>query len=405
MAVGGSPRDETVGAATTGAVTSAAVTAEATGGGAAGATEFRWDRLTTTAALTYCLLTPALGSGVVLPDLIDEFHLSGVVAALHGSMFGIGLLLVGIWGVPVLDRHGRRTTMAWSVLAMCIGVALFAVGPAWPITLLGTALSGTGGAVMVMAIPRLISDHHGEHRAHAFTLVNAAPLVTATAFSLAVGGVLGAGWSWRPVFLVFMAAVVIALLTAAAPVVLPTTERHTVFSLAHFADRTVLMPWLQLVNAVLVEFTVGVWSVTYLRDVGGTSAGWAPVLACLYGLSMTTVRLAAGRVIRRTGEATRAWSFVVAGSGALLMWAGPGLALKVLGLVITGLGTGLLYPRAESVLDSVSLGAYAALGSGVAITLGPVALGAVADAAGLRDAILVIPALALLGAFTQWPRH
>ncbi|MBP9054219.1 MAG: hypothetical protein KBF94_16500, partial [Ilumatobacteraceae bacterium] len=53
-------------------------------------TTFRWDRLTYSSALGYCLLVAGLSVGVVLSELRDEFGISGVVAALHGSTFGIG---------------------------------------------------------------------------------------------------------------------------------------------------------------------------------------------------------------------------------------------------------------------------------------------------------------------------
>ena len=55
-------------------------------------------------------------------------------------------------------------------------------------------------------------------------------------------------------------------------------------------------------------------------------------------------------------------------------------------------------------LDAVALGAYCALASGVAVTLGPLALGALADSVGLRWAILIVPVLAAVGAFTQRSR-
>ena len=79
----------------------------------------------------------------------------------------------------------------------------------------------------------------------------------------------------------------------------------------------------------------------------------------------------------------------------------PGLPLKVIGLVIVGLGGAPLYPltvdrfyqRAGHALDAVSLGAFCALASGVAVTLGPLALGVLADSVGLRWALLVVPVL------------
>ena len=373
---------------------------------------FRWDRLTYASALGYCLLVAGLSVGVVLGELREQFDISGVVAALHGSTFGIGLLMAGVFGVRVVDRLGRKRTLQWATGALAGGVLLFGVGPSWPVTLLGTMVSGAGGALVVMVMPGLISDHHGSHRAEAFAAVNGAPGVAGVAFSLLIGAALSAGWSWRPPYIILTAAFTIALVVVARPVVLPEGLRHGTFSVQHLRAREVLVPWTHLVNAVLAEFTVGIWAVTYLREVGGASSGLAPVLAGVFGVMMFSTRLALPTVLRLFGAATVSLGFVIVGIGAATMCFAPGLPLKVVGLVAVGLGGAPLYPltvdrfyhRAGHALDAVSLGAYCALASGAAVTAGPLVLGALADAVGLRWALLVVPVLAAIGAATQRPR-
>ncbi|MBI4933068.1 MAG: MFS transporter [Actinobacteria bacterium] len=375
-------------------------------------TRFRWDRLTYSSALGYCMLVAGLSVGVVLGELRSEFGISGVVAALHGSTFGIGLLVAGVWGVRLVDRIGRRSALQLSVMSIAVGVILFCLGPAWPITLFGTALSGGGGALLVMVMPGVISDHHREHRATAFAAVNGAPGIAGLLFSLVIGGALGAGLSWRPPYLLLTMAFLAALAVVAWPVAVPEGHRDGEFSLAPFREREVLVPWLHIVNAVLTEFTVGIWAVTYLHEVGKASSGLAAVVASVFGIMMFTARLVLPTLLRWFGTATVALSFLTIGTGALIMAFAPGLPLKVLGLTIVGFGGGPLYPltvdafyaRAGHRLDSVSMGAFCALASGVAVTLGPLALGVLADSVGLRWALLVVPCLALLGAITQRPR-
>jgi MFS family permease len=85
----------------------------------------------------------------------------------------------------------------------------------------------------------------------------------------------------------------------------------------------------------------------------------------------------------------------------------------VLALTVVGIGGSPLYPltvdafyaKAGHRLDSVGLGAFCALASGAAVTLGPLVMGALADAVGLRWAILIVPVLAVVGAITQRPRR
>jgi predicted MFS family arabinose efflux permease len=370
---------------------------------------FRWDRLTYASAFGYCLLVAGLSVGVVLPELREEFEISGVVAALHGSTFGVGLLLAGLFGVRFVDRIGRRHALQLAAFALAGGVGLFCTGPSWPITLLGTAFSGGGGALLVMVMPGLISDHHGTHRAEAFAAVNGAPGVAGVAFSLVIGAALAAGWSWRPPYLLLTGLFALALAVVAHPVAVPAGERHGKFSLAHFRDREVLRPWAHIVNAVLAEFTVGIWAVTYLREVGGASSGLAPVLASVFGVMMFATRLMLPTLLRWWGDALVSYSFLILAAGALIMCVAPGAWWKAAGLVVVGFGGAPLYPltvdrfyhRAGHALDAVSLGAFCALASGVAVTLGPLVLGVLADSVGLRWALLVVPVLCAVGAFTQ----
>jgi MFS family permease len=376
------------------------------------ATRFRWDRLTYASALGYCLLVAALSIGVVLGELRAEFHLSGVIAALHGSTFGVGLLIAGVWGVAIVDRLGRRKALAISAAMITAGIALFCAGRAWPITLSGTAIAGLGGALLVMVMPGLISDHHGEHRAAAFAAVNSAPGISGVAFSLVVGAALALKWSWRPPYLILTMIILLLLVLVAYPVAVPDSPRHGTFTLAHFRDRDVFVPWLHIVNAVLADFAVGVWAATYLKEVGHASGGQASALAGAFGVSIFLSRLAMPRVIGIFGESTIMVSFIVLGVGALVMCFAPGLLPRVGGLIILGLGGAALYPltvdrlyaSAEHKIDSVGLGAVCALASGAAVTIGPLALGVLADAVGLRRALLIVPALGLVGAITQRPR-
>lgn len=358
------------------------------------------------------MLVAGLSVGVVLGELREQFHINGVVAALHGSTFGLGLLLAGVFGVGLVDRIGRRTALQVAVGSIAAGVALFALGPDWPVTLFGTALSGGGGALLVMVMPGIISDHHGEHRATAFAAVNGVPGGAGLVYSLVIGAALGAGLSWRLPYLLLTAAFFAALVVVARPVAVPPAARDGGFSLAPFADRTVRTPWLHIVNAVLAEFTVGIWAVTYLHEVGGASSGAAAVVASVFGIMMFTARMVLPTLLRWFGAATVSVSFVTIGTGALVMCLAPGLPLKALGLTVVGFGGGPLYPltvdafyeQAGHRLDSVAMGAYCALASGAAVTLGPLALGVLADSVGLRWALLVVPVLAAVGAVTQRPR-
>ena len=375
---------------------------------------FRWDRLTFASALGYALLVGALSVGVVLGELRHQFHLSGVLAALHGSTFGFASISAGFFGVRVVDRLGRRGSLVTSAVAITTGITMFCLGPAWPITLAGTALAGLGGALLVMVMPALISDHHGEHRAAAFAAVNGAPGLAGVGFSLLVGAALALHWSWRPPYLMLTGVIVLVLTVVAWPVAVPESPRQGAFTLAHLRDRDVFVPWLHIVNAVFSEFAVGVWAATYLKEVGHASGGQAAALAGVFGVMMFLSRVVLPTTMRYLGDATISVSFAALTVGALVMCFAPGLLPRVAGLTLVGFGGAPLYPltvdrlyaSAEHKIDSISLGAICILASGVAVTLGPLALGVLADSVGLRLALLIVPVVGVIGAITQRPdRH
>lgn len=371
---------------------------------------FRWDRLTVSATLGFCLLVSALNVGVVLGELREEFQLGGVLTALHGSMFGIALLAVSLGGVAVIDRLGRRPSLMTSAALIITGVTLFCVGPAWPITMTGAAIGGLGAAMIVMITPGLIRDHHGNASAAAFAAVNGVPAVMGIAFGLGIGGALAAGWSWRGPYLGIMVASAIILAVVAWPVTVPSGARSAHFRLTHVRHRHVGVPVLFIVNGVLVEFMVAVWCITYLKEIGGASEGLAPILGAGFAVVMFTSRLLLPLLIHRFGAHTKALGFTAIGLGAVLMAIGPSLTIRAIGVAVAG-GVGLVYPLAVEHLatvagdtvDPITLGAYAALASGVAVTLGPLVLGLLADTIGLRWGVLVVPVLAAIGAISQWP--
>jgi MFS family permease len=288
-------------------------------------------------------------------------------------------------------------------------VVLFCVGPAWPVTLFGTALSGTGAAVLVLVMPGLISDHHGPHRAIAFSAINGVAGLAALAYSLVIGAFLTAHLGWRWPYLGITAVFAVMLAAVALPVEVPNGERTAAYSLQHLRSRDVLMPWLFLVNSTLVEFPLGVWAVTYLREAGHASSGLAPILATSFALAMSAGRMVLDRLVRWFGRHTVAICYALVVGGVLLLCFVPSLAVRTIALGICGLGSGPLYPltvdrfyvRIGDRLDSATLSAYCALASGTAITVGPLALGVLADAASLRWAVLVVPALALVAITTQ----
>ena len=368
-----------------------------------------WDRLTVTLAMSFCVLVAGLSVGIVLGELRDELGISGVLAAAHGSAFGVGMLVLGAFGSGFVARIGRPTAFWGACATTTAGIVLLCVGHVWPITLLGSSLAGVSCAMLVLLMPGIIADHHGDDRAKAYAAVNGIPGLAGITFSLVIGGALGAGASWRWPYALLTLGFAAGVAVLGRRATIPASSPQATRILPLFRQRAIVEPYLDIAHATLVEFPVGIWAVVYLKEVGGASSGLAAGLGAVWGLCLFASRLALPRLVGLLGPWTRSVSFAAAAVGTLLMWAGPGLAVRVVGLTVVGFGAGGLYPLAVDRLydragaDTVALGFVTAMASGTAVTIGPLLLGVLADMVSLRHALLFVPALALLGMYTARP--
>jgi MFS family permease len=369
---------------------------------------FRWDRLTVTCVLSIGLVIPGLSIGLVLGELRADLGLSGVVSAAHGSAFGVGLLLVGTLGLPVIARMGRPAAFWTSCALVATGVTILCLGNSWPVTLAGTALAGFACAALILLMPGIVADHHGEARAAAFAAINGLPAVVGIALSLVVGATIAAGGGWQTPYLAITLGIAVVLVVVGRRVSIPPGRPERVSALRLVRQRVIGRGYLGVVHAVMLELTMGVWCVTIFKEVGGASSGVAATLGATWATCMFISRMSLGRILRVTGTRTPFFAFALVGIGSVLVWSGPGLVFRVIGVAVYALGGGLLYPLAVDRLyadagraaDPVALGAVAALGSGTATVVGPLVVGVLADVVGLRHAVLSLTALAAAGVLT-----
>ncbi len=151
------------------------------------------------------------------------------------------------------------------------------------------------------------------------------------------------------------------------------------------------------------EGSAGDWSAVYLHVNLGTAPGVAAVALAAFSVTMAAGRLAGDRLAARFGPVrlVRA-SGLVAGAGmtAGLLISSPAAAIA--GFALLGAGLAGIFPQIVTVaarLDPAragrNIGRIAAV-SYSGLLSGPVAIGAIASAVGLRNALLVPAALALL---------
>ena len=151
------------------------------------------------------------------------------------------------------------------------------------------------------------------------------------------------------------------------------------------------------------EGSAGDWSAVYLHVDLGTSAGAAAVALGAFSVTMAAGRVAGDRLAARFGSVrlVRA-SGLVAGLGLAGGLLGGTPVAAIVGFALLGLGLAGIFPQivtAAARLDPEqagrNIGRIAAV-SYSGLLSGPVVIGAIASGVGLRDALLVPAALALL---------
>jgi MFS family permease len=149
--------------------------------------------------------------------------------------------------------------------------------------------------------------------------------------------------------------------------------------------------------AFLIEGGVFDWTAVYMHEVGGASLGLASAGFAGFSLSMAATRFAGDAFTRRFGAVrVLAGGAALAASGIALACAIPDPIVVTACLTLAGFGQANLVPllfTAAASTPSIAPGAGIAMASTLgysAFLLGPTAIGFLADAIGLRLALLLL---------------
>lgn len=301
----------------------------------------------------------AVGSSVLLAALIAAAGLAGTPALLAGALFVGGAcdavtdVAQNAHGLRVQQRYGRSIInslhavwAAGGLLGGSMGAAAIALGIDRAVHLGIVAV--LFAAVALTAYRFLLSgaDHVDEHR----------------------DGAVGAGRRPGPRVYAMLAALIMIAIAGA-----------------------------------VIEDVGGTWATLYLRDGVGAAGpvavlGYVALIGCMF-----VGRLTGDRMVDRFGERA------VTGTGGLVIAAGMGLALAfpsvpgtIAGFAAVGLGVATLVPAAMHGADRLpglrpgtGLTAVAWL-MRLGFVASPPVIGLIADAAGLRTGLLLVPAVGLL---------
>lgn len=338
------------------------------------------------------------------PALREEFGYSYGLASAHLSLFAAGSILPGLLGAAATRRFGRKAVLVVGLLGFASGAGLLTAGRTPWATLGACLLAGAVGTLVLVAVQAGLADHHGERRAVAFAESNATASVGTTLAPLAIGGLALATGSWRwGVGVVALVAVGVAVLACRTRMPAPAAELH------EHADRrlpTAARAGVALVFCgVVLEWSVSFWGATYLRDVVGLARATAVTSMALFFGAMLLGRIAGALLARRCPPEqllVAALATVAAGLG--LAAASTAAPAVLVALVLLGLGISVLFPLGLSLAVAAAPSAAATVSGrcvtagSLAVLLGPLVVGRLADVVGLRQALLVLPLTVLAAA-------
>jgi MFS family permease len=342
------------------------------------------------------------------PDLKAALELSNTELGAAVGAAALGGLLAGPLAGALVARFGSVRVAPLSTVCLAISVALVGVAPSWAALAAVLFLTGVADSTADLAV-----NAHGlrVERRYGRSVLNSMHAVWS--IGAVVGGGTGAAASGLAVPLSWHlagAAVVFAALAVVAARFLLRGRDDQDGAAPRAGRRAVrwrragpLLLALGLVAAMAqsMEDAGATWAAVYLREELGVATVVSGLgFIALQGLQ-TVGRLLGDRLVTRFGDraVARAGS-VLAGGAMVLSLAVPTAAGTVAGFGLVGLGIGTLIPaalRAADATPGLPRGAGLALVGTVnrlMVLVTPPLVGMLADAAGLRTALLCIPVAA-----------
>lgn len=345
--------------------------------------------------------------GPALPYLRAAEHISYVVGSLHQVAFAVGGGLAGLAATRVRNQPGRGLVIRAGLITA--GLAGLGIGygrePAITVTAaFAVSLLGTSALIRMWAA---LSDRHADQRSVAMIEGEAGVSVGGIVAPLLVGALAAGALSWRFAFITGAAVVAV---TAGASLLVRIPASALSAPAAHGdpdggAGRDRPVATLVIVFAVVaLEFSLSFWLASYLNDDLGMARGAA--VAAVSGLYASSLvgRVLASRLARRVGpERLLAAAFGITLLGLPVLLIATNGLVAAIGIAVAGIGIGAMFPLTSALhIEASSLSADGALGQVLAVAApgqlaGPLIAGVIAQAAGLRAGLLILPVLTLVG--------
>ena len=327
------------------------------------------------ALLTVSTFLNALGFTIaipVLPFLIADYVAPDRVGVMVGVITAI-FAVCQFFAAPVLgglsDAHGRRPVLIVSLLGSAVGFAVFGVGGALWVLVLGRAIDGLTGGNIATMLAYVADVTPPQDRSRLFGILGA---TAGFGFVIgpAVGGLLAGASLTTPIFLAAAVAVVNALWAFfALPESLPPERRTNDFSLGHlnpFAPFGLVLQTPALLTAFAVAFCFylaasmlqTIFAVFTMDVLHFSPAAIGAALGAVGVMDVLTQGVLVGRLLPRLGEERLAQVGLVLNAAGFALFAALGqlplLTLGLVALVVYNLGDGLFQPSISGIVANAA---------------------------------------------------
>ena len=345
--------------------------------------------------------------GPALPYLRAEQHLSYLPGALYQLAFAVGGGLAGLLAIRIEGRLGRGVTIRFGLAAAAVAGLAVGYGDAIEITVPAAFFMGLFGTSALVRMWAALADAHGPRRTVAMTEGEVTVSLGGIVVPLMIAGVAATALTWRFAFVVaglVIITVVLAMRAVRIPRSASVTSPARPPRAADPPARSSPVPTLVIVFAIVaLEFSLSFWLASYLNTSVGIGRGAAVLMVSgLYAGNLTGRLVASGLARRASSERLLGASLILALVGLPILLTARDAVVAAVGIALTGIAIGAMFPLTSSIHVGVSSrNADGAIGQVLGIAaigqiLGPLAVAAIAQAAGLRVGLLILPGLVLL---------
>jgi MFS family permease len=334
-------------------------------------------------------------------------------AGVSDGRLGFALLFVGAGALPAmllagraLDRWGPKVAAYAIGLLGLVGAGLALTAVNLPSLCVGLGVAGASSGAADVTMNAVAGRAEKMAGRPVLTRVHGTFSAFVVLTSLGTGITSAASW---PVAVPFVGVAALCLVAAAA--MYRAIPRGTVVDDAGTTGaepspgRTRLTPLLLIgvlgALAFASENAHQSWSAVFAQDELHAGAGLTAVAPAVFAATVAITRFSIGSLKNAPARPVVLTGALAAAGGALVIAGAPSLLVATLGLVLAGAGTAVLFPTLLGVVSCNVEETYRGRATSIVSTVsylgflfGPVYVGAIADAAGLRGAMIAVAALA-----------